>query len=288
LIPTNNEQLSIALRARKDELTIKESDQLALIGTGYDSIDEANIAGIEFQNALMVALASVRVGADFGDRAAKGMFTGYGLKWAEKLFNRKVLNNIHGLMTYQSDQEIRFVSMNGDLVRGTTLESFMLAFTNAIKKKPTITKRDLLAYSLFNGSFFQPKADSWFLLLVMAVEALIELAPRSTEATNHITSLIQETKSSELEENEKNSIIGSLRWLKKESINQSCKRLINKQLGNTIYADKTAEKFFTYCYNLRSDLVHGNIPTPTFKEIGSAAATLEVLVSDLLTNKNLA
>jgi hypothetical protein len=50
-----------------------------------------------------------------------------------------------------------------------------------------------------------------------------------------------------------------------------------------VYGDRTAPDFFSYCYQMRSNLVHGNLPVPTFEEVGGVAATLEVFVSDLLT-----
>ena len=94
-VPVIDERLSIALRARKDSLSIRDSDQLALIGSGYETPEEADAAGIQFQDALMVALARIRVGADFGHRAAKGMFTEHGLKWmAESVKQHPWLNDL--------------------------------------------------------------------------------------------------------------------------------------------------------------------------------------------------
>ena len=281
--PVVDERLTIALRARQDDLPIRDSDQLALIGSGYESADEADAAGRQFQNALLVALARVRVGADFGHRAAKGMFTEHGLKWVEEQIGQRALNNVHGLMVFQSNPKPRFAATNAQMTRGASPEVFMTAFTQAIALQPQITDRDLLAYTLFNASFFQPTSDSRFLLLVMAVEALLEPALRSADAQEHVSSLIEQTKSSSLSLDEKNSIHGALRWLRRESINQAGKRLAAERLGFRVYGDRAATDFFSYCYQLRSNFVHGSLPVPTFEEIGSAAAPLEVLVADLLT-----
>lgn len=278
-----DKRLSIILRARQDDLPIRDSDQLALVGSGYETENDANTAGSRLQDALMVALARVRVGADFGHRAAKGMFTHHGLKWVEEQIGQRVLNNIHGLMVFQSEPKPRFASTNGQMTRGASPEIFMSAFTQAITLQPQISERDLLAYTLFNASFFQPTADSRFLLLVMSIEALIEPALRSSDAQIHVASLIEQTKSSSLPVEERNSILGPLRWLRRESINQAGKRLTTERLGGRVYGDKTAPEFFSYCYQMRSNLVHGNLPVPTFEEVGGVAATLEVFVSDLLT-----
>jgi len=283
-VPVTDHRLLIALRACQDDLPIRDSAQLVLVGAGYESAEGASAAGVQFQNALMVALARVRVGADFGHRAVKGMFTEHGLKWAEELCGQRVLNNVHGLMVFQSDSNHFFVSTNAQAARGASPEVFMAAFNEAIVQNPPIAERDLLAYTLFNASFFQPTSDSRFLLLVMAVEALVEPAPRPADALNHVNTLIEQTKSSSLSTIEKNSILGSLRWLRNESVNQGGKRLATERLGGRIYGDRTATDFFSYCYTLRSNLVHGNLPAPTFQEVGGASATLEVFVSDLLTS----
>lgn len=283
-VPVTDQRLSIALHARQDDLPIRDSDQLALVGAGCDSAEEAVAAGVKFQNALMVALARVRVGADFGHRAAKGMLTEHGLKWAEEQIGQRTLNNVHGLMVFQSDPRPRFASINVRMTRGTSHEAFIAAFTEAIAQDPPIAERDLLAYTLFNASFFQPTSDSRFLLLVMAVEALIELAPRSADALTHVGSLIDQTKSSTLSADEKNSILGALCGLRKESISQAGRRLATERLGDRAYGGRPSADFFNYCYRLRSNLVHGNLPTPIFEEVGNAAAPLEVFVSDLLTS----
>lgn len=141
----------------------------------------------------------------------------------------------------------------------------------------------MLALALFNASFFQRSADSRFVLLVMAVEALIDPAPRSAEARAYVDGLITQTRSSSLSEAEKQSIIGALRCLRNESINSAGRRLASARLPSKFYQDKLPPDFFSHCYQLRSNLVHGNLPFPTFEEVGAAAATLEVFVSDLLT-----
>ena len=247
-VPVIDERLSIILRARQDDLPICDSDQLALVGSGYQTTDEANTAGSRLQDALMVALARVCVGADFGHRAAKGMFTDHGLKWVGEQIGQRALNNIHGLMVFQSKPKPRFASTNTQMIRGASPEVFMTAITQSMILQPQITERDLLAYTLFNASFFQPTADSRFLLLVMSIEALIDPALLSSDAQNHVESLIEQTKSSSLPVEERNSTLGSLRWLRRKSINQAGKRLTAERLGSRVYSDRTATEFFSYCY----------------------------------------
>jgi hypothetical protein len=282
-LPTISSRSSIVLRARQDDLKICDSDQLAVIGSGYESARDAEVEGRRVRKAITVALARVRVGADFGDRAAKGVFTEHGLKWVEQQIGQRALNNVHGLMVFETIPKPRFASSNAQLTRGTTPESFLSAYAKSLELSPALSQREELSYTLFNTSFFQPTADSRFLLLIMAVEALIEPEPRCGESLAHVESLIQQTKNAALSAQERNSMLGTLRWLRVESINQAGRRIAGERLGSRTYIGMTAADFFTRCYQMRSNLVHGNIPVPTFNEIGAIAATLEVFVSELLT-----
>jgi len=70
-----------------------------------------------------------------------------------------------------------------------------------------------------------------------------------------------------------------------ESINHTGRKLATTRLGSQHYGGKDADSFFSYCYGIRSRLVHGQQPIPDRAEVGSAAASLEVFVSDLLAGE---
>lgn len=76
--------------------------------------------------------------------------------------------------------------------------------------------------------------------------------------------------------------MGSLNWLYKESISQAGRKLADRLTGHN-YMDMDAKKFFTYCYGLRSKLVHGSVPRPTREEVDLASVDLESFVGDLLS-----
>jgi len=286
-LPVSDGDASIALRNQKTEQPIKDAEQLTLNGDGYSSSEAAIAAGERYQLALMVALARVRVGADFGERATKSLYTEHGLKWLEDQLGQRVLNSAHGLMAFATDPKPRFALAGAKMVRGTNADAFQTLLLESIARGPTLSQREQLAFSLFNASFFQPSADTRFLLLVMSVEALIEPAARSTEAREHVEQLIAQTEASALSRAERDSMLGALRWLLQQSISQAGKHLVRDRLGDRAYTDMPAHKFFSHFYQIRSNLVHGNMPYPTFEEIGSICGPLEVFVSDLLTSPTL-
>jgi hypothetical protein len=120
----------------------------------------------------------------------------------------------------------------------------------------------------------------------MAVEALLDPSPRSEAARIHVESLIPAIEQTEsLTSNEKKSLLGSLKWLRCESINQAGRRLATDRLGARRSMDKDAPALFSYCYRIGSRLVHGQNPLPSQEEVGSRVAQLEGFVSDLLSGR---
>jgi hypothetical protein len=79
--------------------------------------------------------------------------------------------------------------------------------------------------------------------------------------------------------------VSSLEFLRRESISGAGRRLV-RGLGNRVYGNAVKEeptRFFTGCYNLRSNLVHGSHPRPTFSDVNERVAGLEMMVADLLS-----
>jgi hypothetical protein len=90
-----------------------------------------------------------------------------------------------------------------------------------------------------------------------AVEALIEPGNVSEILQRTVDSFIKEVIKLKIDDEEKNSIQGSLSFLKKTSITKSGKLLVRSLLNdNKKYNDFPPEIFFNKAYNLRSEFVH--------------------------------
>jgi hypothetical protein len=162
-------------------------------------------------------------------------------------------------------------------------DQFDSIFGELLATSRPLLPKERLALDLFNASFFQPDADTRLLTLVMSIEALCDPQPRSKAAVSHVHDLLSRTEHNvALARQEKDSLIGSLKWLLSDSIRQTALMLVERYLSGSEYAGMTARKFFDLCYGQRSALVHGTLPQPSHSEVGHAAANLEVLVSDLL------
>lgn len=277
---------ALLLCSHNQQESIEKSKQLVLKSEGWPSPEGAAVAAAKYTDALALSLARLRIGADFGSRAPKSVVTEAGLAMLEAQTGHRYLNDVHGLLLYESEPPPRFASSRLDVVRGVPKDRFERVFSYAVEHPRELSDHERLSLDLFNASYFQNSADSRFLMLMMAVEALLIPALRSPAATAHVDALKRMTRESDkLSTQEKGSLLGSLTWLLRESINQTGRRLAEERLGSRTYTDMKPPAFFSYCYDLRSRLVHGNPPFPTQQEIGSAVGQLEVFVSDLLAGE---
>jgi hypothetical protein len=275
---------SITLYSHEESIPIKEARKLVLRGDGYASKEEALNAGLHCKDALSLTFARLRIGADFGDRAPKSGFYRSGLEWLREKTGSQFLNDVHGLMTFENEPPKLFASIDVNAVVGRNGERFMKAIEVAIKHTQNSSEKERFAFEFFATSHFQNSIDARFLMLMIATEILLEPDSRSSECQEHIKDLIKRTKeSSALSTRDKESLIGSLKSLRKESIGQAGRKLA-KKLGDRKYVGEKPSEFFTKCYALRSRLVHGNEPYPTRDEIANMCTSLEEFVGDLLAS----
>lgn len=273
----------IVLKSNQANTPISESHALILRGDNYASAEEAWNAGLHCKDVLILAFAQNRVGADFGERAPRSVVTNAGLKMLKDKTGEYTLNDVHGLMIFESKPQIIFASASEKHIVTKSKERFIHTLKLAFKCNPNLSDQQRLAFDLFGTSFFQKSIDARFLMLMVAVETLIEPEIRSEKVQDHLKQLIQLTKeSSVILLDEKASLIGSLQSLNKESIGQAGRKLV-KCLGNRKYGGQEPHAFFTTCYETRSKLVHGHIPRPTRDDIASICGSLESFVGDLIS-----
>lgn len=278
-----NQTATIAIRNPKRGQPLKDAEHIVLAGKGYATEQEATEAGRIFQTALKVALAKTRIGADYGEGQSKGHYTGHGLEVIQAEHGNTLLNDVHGLMIFQTELNPNFISASFLPVKEVNSSIVTNAIIDSIANLPILTSRELLAFSLFNGSFFQPTQNGRFLVLVMAIEALIEPAQRCAEVRDLVDELIKTTNAALIPQAERASLLGSLKWLYNESINQAGRRLVTSRLASRTYGNLPVAKFFSCCYERRSQLVHGMLPSSAYTDIPNLVDGLEHLVADLLT-----
>lgn len=265
---------------------IDKSAHFALVGDGFATEDDARTTGQRLKSALMVALARQRVGADFGARSAGGMWFAQGLKMLEASHGQRVLNDVHGLMVYETEPQPLFVTSQATILITSPPDVFRRNFqTAAASTTAPLDEASELPFTLFNASFFEANQDGRFLMLMMSIEAMLRPAKRTSSAQGHVDELIAMTQSAaSLSTEDKASMVGSLKWLHQESISQAGRKLARTLHESRTYLDLPAPKFFTHCYALRSAMVHGTTAFPSRDTIATVVAQLEVFVADLLSD----
>jgi len=274
-----SETIEINLHSQNNGCSINNSNQLILIGHGYNTLNIANEAGNKAKDQLIVAFARLRFPADFGDGKKKGILTAYGQEFFKKRTGQKILNDTIGLQVYETNSNPRFLGIAdaiayGGISKKDSLDAIHASFLSDL----ILTDRKRLAFDLFSASSFTSSADSKFILLMMAIESLIEQDERSQEEQELIYQLIKTVKKTKIKS--KDSIISSLSNLKYESIGSAGRRHVSKLNGK--YMNLCPIQFFSYCYKLRSKIVHGNTQRPSINKLNNISATLESFVNDLI------
>ncbi len=275
--------MRVWLAAVEPDRLLRDALQVVIRGEGYESEDTALEAAERWRDVVSRALARVHLGADFGERMAYGQLTESGERWYAAQFGHyPVMSDVPGVTVFPSNPDLRFVRSHVEICRRPSPEQSVAVFGAAELLGSRLSPAERLAFNLYSGSFFQSSADARLLMLMMAVETMLELQPRSVAARAHVQALIDATAAADLTEVECQSLTGSLSWLVDESIGQAGRRLA-KRLEPRQYGGRAPSAFFTQCYTMRSALVHGAFPRPTRTEVDSLAAPLEVFVGHLLS-----
>ncbi|MGW9032685.1 hypothetical protein ACWGQ5_53880 [Streptomyces sp. NPDC055722] len=257
-----------------------DATNLVIRGEGYATQNDAAREGERWRDVISRAFARVHLAADFGDRQPVNALTKAGEAWLAERVGHPVLGHLPGVTVFEDQPGLRFVaapSLAG--CKRPSEERNRLVLTQAAQLHDPLDGPERLAFDLYSGSFFQPSADSRLLMLTMAIETLLDLQPRSDAAKAHVTAMIEATEANaDLTHSERESLRGSLKWLRDESIGQAGRRLA-RTLEPRTYSGKAPAAFFTRCYEMRSALTHGYVPRPNRHEVAGLAASLELFVA---------
>lgn len=273
----------LALTSTGGGAPINESEYLILKGTGHDSQEAAWQAAEICRDFFTLALAGVRIAADFGDRAPKSGFAKAGLAMLEREHGKTVKDDVLGVSVFETSLDPIFASFKGNVVIGKNPEQFKALFKRAAKQGSALEDRERLAFDIFSSSFFEPSRDAQLMLLVTSIEVILDVEPRPRSSQKHVEQLIDITVGNEdLDQAERESLLGALRWLANESIGQAGRRIAGERLGDHEYDGDNASRFFSRAYGIRSRLVHGIDPFPSIDEITDILPPLKEFAADMI------
>lgn len=240
-----------------EEKNISNSSVLILSGTGFNTREEAQLCGSHLMNVFRMYSIRSKFGLNLGNNNINGGFTDYFRDLIYKETGQIILNEIDGLMVYEDKPNIKVASFSANAVLtkdiGPLIEEVEKFHDNYINLSDNL----LYAIEFYNLTHFNPSTRVKFLLYVITIETLIKAKDRREDVINHVNTLIALTRDNKsLQDDEIQSLISSLGYLRMKSISESGRNLVNFYLGEKSYYGKRASKFFTDCYNIRSKLVH--------------------------------
>lgn len=276
----------IVLRSLTAGQLVNDANELAMRGEGYATEAQAAAEGKRWVGALVLGMISEFVGVDFGERSPRGrMFPAFLELVSAATPGARAYNDIPGLQVLSQSPQPVFFRGQATGIAGKSGDNIAAHVRKAFSQHAEPDERSLLACEMYAASRFMPSEDSRFLMLMIAVEALIEAGTRSAAQVEAIDGLVEHLASLSLSEEERRALTQTIAGLKSESINSAGKRLA-VALGDRKYAGKSPKGFFRDCYEARSALVHGNLGRPGAETIRGLIGPLERFVRDLVLERN--
>jgi len=282
LVVEDQEGHRLRLKSGEHSVPIKERSRAALIGGPYPSEEDARDAAAQAKRALLIWAVTERRGIDLGDGKVRGGLTNYGREVLEQQTGRVVRTDVHGVDVYPRQDHQIFISIdvNCNIIKDPT--TFIEMVSRRFVEPVALTEKQVVAAELYCSSFFDVSFRSRLITLMSAVEALLDCPERSSAVLDIVDLLDKTVKEANIDEATKAAMRGSLQWLRQDSIGQTGKILSTRLLASREYLGKTAPKFFRYCYNLRSQIVHNGQPSDPTVDLLEIANTFQGFVADLL------
>jgi hypothetical protein len=265
-----SEDKTIILKAYERD-SIREAENLVISGNGFRLREEAERCGKRVKNSILLCGPILRMGFDIGKDKASFLI-GNHLKEKGKELGFNIIEDTHGLCIFEEDLKVRVFSSKSSVSISTPLKLLMEKFNHIYGMDINLSNKETLALELYNMSFFESSLRARFVTLISAIEALCKRFKRSNEVIKHLDNLIDITRNSSLFKFDKKSIINNIRT---ESISESCRQLVKKNLG----IDREAE-FINY-YKIRNQISHNGAPHKGIN-LGTEILGLESLISNLL------
>jgi len=274
--------VTIKIKSAAKDTPIKSHSRAALVGGPFESEDAARIAAFHARRALLAWAVSQRIGMDLGDDKLRSQFTRYGLGELSSQVGQPVRNDVHGLDVYESDGKTLFVSWNMDAKLTKAGDAFMRDLHHLLGNPPQMTDKQALSAELYALSFFESSFRARFLTLVAAIEALLEPAFRHEVVREFVSDAQGRAAQLPVDDATRQAVQSSLEWLKRESIGQAGRALADRLLRDSQYLGMNSRKFFAYCYNLRSQILHSGKPSNDSVDLLELANATQQFVGDLL------
>ncbi|MFG3619059.1 hypothetical protein [Nocardia sp. NPDC047654] len=277
-----DEPAKIEIRPLPAETKFADTSDLLVEGGPFPSEEAAIEAGKNWRTYLLIAFAQQRLGIDLGpdDNPRAEPMAFLADKAAE--LGVQALRGRPGLLVFPSEPPATFGTFSAVAEVQRKPNDLIQSVDEVRSLRPSLTEAQELAFRLLHLAYFDTNPETRFILLVTAIEAVLEQGERSVEFIRWLEQLMSETKAADLDSRTRDAMLNYLGLGRRESIAASAKRLVEALGVDRSYDGKSPGAFFSACYTRRSDLVHGNLPRPTVAESKRLLPILERFVAEVL------
>lgn len=249
---------SLKLSSGTRNVPIGENDRYSVSGNGFETPEAAHQAAESVRHALLLHSARTRCGLDLGQNSLRGFgISAYGKELvARELGEERVLEDHLGTTVYLLEPKPTFLRVNMTGIVSRPVDSLIADLTSTVGAVRFATSKAETAAGIYALSHFVGRAPARFLLLFIALEALFQPEARSAQAREHVDSLVKVTKEANIPQEEKQSILSTLSFLRQASIAATGRQLATAALGDRTYDNISPGAFFSKIYKVRNDLVH--------------------------------
>ncbi len=259
----------------KMRLPINMARQLTLTVGGFPSESDAYQFASRLKSAVDLVGVILQDGIDTGSNKALGS-VGESIRKHYEAQGQQALSEIHGFQIYNEEPKPKFISVRATLSASRPAQTFVDSVLRAMALADKIKPKEKLAIEIYNAAHFESSQESRFISLITAVECLAKPEKLPSPIPELVDELLNKsTYSEKLLPGVRDSFLGRLQELKKESIGKACERTIRETLG-----EQQAKTFKIY-YSERSKLVHEGSVGSNFNTI-EEVEKLDKLVADLI------
>lgn len=278
------DEVSLTLKSGATKSSLKETPRAAVLGGPFATKEKAQDAAKQAKRSILFWAVEQRVGVDFGDGRQRNQLTAEGIRYFEEQYGRPIRLDRQGIDIFETLENATFIytSLDGQVEK--SVEAFIKTFQREFPTKREITEKQVLASEIYSSSFFDIGQRSRLITLVTAVEALLVCEKRGTDVQILVDEFSRLTAASDIDSSIRQSICGSLDWIRYESIGRAGRALADYLLLGGVYDGKSAGAFFTKAYSLRSSLVHRGTPDKDTDMLEMANATEEFVAHLLLAS----
>lgn len=261
---------------------LAEAERVTFCGSGYPSAEVAEQRAAELLPALR--LTSLRTGIyfDFLSRETSSGMSETALRDLNDVLPTGVRAvRFHpGVTVHLTSEEIIEPRLSGVVRAHTPAQAVGEQFQHAVRAAAD-SPHASLAFDLYVASWRMPTDDARLLMLTSAAEAMVIVERVPGEQRLVLRRLAAAVKADEtLSATSKKSLESRIGSLHKESISSASARLAER-LNPRTFLNRTAREFFAYAYDVRSRLVHGDVP-PSTSEVALVLSALGDFVRELL------